>query len=142
MARMRGTTDAAMPGALVVERDADLRATLEEVPGCEGYRSMGVEDAATARDLLRASARPLVVLVSEGGPGLASDGVALLEDAGRLPRHAYLLLSTRPAAAPVVVNPHTRRVVPVVAEPFELDELLDAIGEAAACLMQPVLVEA
>lgn len=115
--------------ALVIERDADLRQTLELVLEDAGYAVAGVEDVSLAEAGLRVSPHPLVVLVSHGDP--ARRGRSLAEAAGSLPPHAYVLLSTRPQTAPHLLNPHTEHVVPVVAEPFDVDVLLAAVDDAS-----------
>ncbi len=114
---------------LVVEPDALLRETVEGMLSEVGYVTAGVGEADLAQAALQVSPYPLVVLVGHGDPLVA--GLSLLERAGSLPPHAYLLLSTHSQAAPSVSNPHTKRTVPVVAMPGDVDTLLALVAEAA-----------
>ncbi len=118
--------------ALVVEQDATLRETLELMLEDAGYVTVGVGEVGLARWALLVSPYPLVVLVGHGGPQVA--GLSLVEQVGSLPPHAYLLLSTYPRAAPSAHNPHTKRTVPVVAVPDDVETLLARVAEAAGRL--------
>lgn len=113
---------------LVVERDVTLRDTLEEALHETGYATAGVGDIDLARSALQISPYPLVVLVGHGDPSVHDH--SLVEEASALPPHAYLLLSTRPDQAPLVLNPHTQRVVPIVAEPCDLEALFTLVDAA------------
>jgi DNA-binding NtrC family response regulator len=121
---------------LVVERDRGLResfeASLEEL----GYLTAGTADSELAAAALYLSEQPMVVLLGHTGPWEV--GSALLRRLGALPPHAYVLLSAQPAAAPVVRNPTTRLVIPVLEIPCDLDMLLTGIEDAAMRLEQRV----
>lgn len=124
---------------LIVEREQDLRETLEQFLDETGYAVAATGELLLAEAALQVTDDPLVLLI---GPGCEREGVAdLLPRISQLPPHAYVLLSTLPARAPIVWNPHTRRPVPVVAAPFDLDGLLaeiDGAWAAASAIRNPV----
>ncbi len=114
---------------LVVERDRGLRESFETLLEELGYLAAGTADPELAAVALHLSEQPMVVLLGHTGPWEV--GSALLRRVPALPPHAYVVLSTQPAVAPVVYNPATRRVIPVLEIPCELDVLLAAIEDAA-----------
>ncbi len=113
----------------IVERDEALRETIILVLEGAGYTAGGVGDVGQALATLRDSPQPMVVLIGHGDPEV--EGLTLLEQVSNLPKHAYLLLSTHPQIAPSVSNPYTQRLVPIMAEPFDVDTLLAQVDEAA-----------
>lgn len=115
--------------ALVVEHDANLRQTLEDVLHEKGYICAGVSDMDLARAALQISPYELIVLVGHGDP--RDIEAPLVAEASALPRHAYLILSTRPDHAPQAYNPYTQRFVPVVAAPVDIDTLLTCVQDAS-----------
>jgi len=131
--------------ALVVEDDPDLRALLHELLEDAGYRpTMEASDGWQALAVLRRSLRPLVVLLDLGLPRL--DGAGLLRHMagaarrrrrghrGR-PRHAYVLVTASyEAAPPELVARVGAWQIPVVRKPFDLDELLAVVAQAAGRL--------
>lgn len=94
-----------------------------------GYATDCVGDVGLALEMLRDSPHPMVVVIGHGEPHV--EGLTILEQAGSLPPHAYLLLSTAPQVAPSISNPHTLYLVPVMAEPLDMDTLLACVDEAA-----------
>lgn len=116
-----------MRHVLVVEPDADLSVTLRLILEDAGYTVSSLADGTRAVDILRRAPASLLVLLSHGGPVCAGDRV--LAQVHILPPHGYLLLSTSPTKAPWTWNPHTRHVVPVMPEPFDIELLLKRIGE-------------
>ncbi len=115
---------------LIVERDHDLLETLELFLDDMGYAVAATSDPLLAEAALRVTDDPLVLVI---GPGCEWEAAAhLLPRVAQLPPHAYLLLSTLPARAPIVWNPHTSRPIPVVPAPFDLDGLLAEIDGAWA----------
>lgn len=123
---------------LIVERDRDLRETLEQCLDETGYAVAATGELLLAEAALRVTEDPLVLLI---GPGYEWEAAAdLLPRISQLPPHAYVLLSTLPARAPIAWNPHTCRPVPVVAAPFNLDGLLaeiDGAWAAASAIRKP-----
>lgn len=125
---------------LVVEHERALRATLQRLLEEMGYAAAGTSDPLLAEAALRVSAEPLVVLVGHGGERDLAAG--LLGRIAHLPPHAYVLLSSRPALAPAVSNPHTHRDVPIVPASCDVGTLLAHIDAAAARLAQMAMAAA
>ncbi len=121
-----------MVRVLIVERDALLRECLELMLEEAGYTVAGTADSVMALYALQVSSHPLVVLLRHGG--LEAPEMEILRQAPYLPKHAYLLLSSYPARAPLVRNPHTDCIVPVVPLPFGMDEVQCAVAEVASRL--------
>lgn len=119
-------------GVLVVARDALLCETLRDLLQEAGYTSVGVCALDLAWEALQTSPAPLVVLVEHGDPRFPCE--ALVAAASALPPHAYVFVSTRPEQAPQLRNPHTQRLVPVVAIPQDIALLTSQVDEACAYL--------
>ena len=114
-------------------RDQGLRDAVQVVAEEGGYEVQCCDDAMTAVEVLRVSPTPFVVILLHGG--VDREWAPVLSTSSTLPSHAYLLLSTRPQAAPVIWNRHTQRDIPVVAAPFDIAHLLGRIAGAAATLL-------
>lgn len=129
-----------MQAVLIVEQDEGLRQTLEMVMQDAGYPTLATGDPSLARAAMRLAQHPLVVLIGHGGPAnLARD---LLNGANTARPHAYIVISTHPAAAPYAWNVRTARRVPVIGAPFDLDVLLAQIEAASVALERPVAMGA
>jgi DNA-binding NtrC family response regulator len=129
-----------MTRVLVVEPDNDLRDTLETALNDAGYTVAGVAEMDLARAALRVSEHSLVVLVGTCAAGQPAS--CLAGNAGCYPPHAYVMLSTSPQHVPDLQNPHTRHHVPILAAPFELDDLLATVSAAGERLERlPVAAE-
>lgn len=125
---------------LVAHRDADMREALRMLLEDAGYavRLSADPDAAlaAARELTEAA----IVLFEIEPAGVAGSGfleLALLRAAEREaghapPRLAFVALTTWPEQLPRTLKRLLRTLdVPLVAEPFELDELLRVVATAA-----------
>jgi len=119
---------------LLVDEIPALRLLERSLLEDEGYTVAHTADGMTARPLLRASAKAMVVLLNT----TANDGSSLLAaaaDEALLRRHAYVLVTANPEG----LSPTWRRLLmrlsaPVVAKPFDLDALLHVVTAAAAHL--------
>lgn len=119
---------------LVVDDDRAIRETLRLALEEEGYSVIEAPDGAAALDILHATLQPMVVLLDLRMPRVSGDEV--LRRVARNPQ-----LTARNAFALVTANLHTlapasddlldRMHVPVIAKPFELDELLDVVERMA-----------
>lgn len=125
-----------MQAVMIVERDQDLRETLEMILEEAGYPALSTCDPALAEAALRVASHPLVVLVGHGG--ISSPAADLLRHTSALPPHAYVVLSTEPCTAPPVRNIYTHRGVPIVRAPFAVDELLAEVEMAAVAIQHSV----
>lgn len=119
---------------LVVDDDQDTRAVLCEVLEDEGYTVIVAADGSTALPFVRTYAHPLVVLLDQSLPGMT--GTELVESVlgdGQTPAgRAFLFLTASPErlAAPFTAQ-DWQQVVPVIAKPFDLEALLEAVAAAA-----------
>jgi DNA-binding NtrC family response regulator len=119
---------------LVVDDDSDTRTTLRMVLEDAGYAVREAEGGTAALDVLHTRPDGLVVLFDYRMPGV--DGDALMALAERehslVQRHAFVCMTASPhSLAPTLSALLTRYNVPLVAKPFDIDELLAVIEQAA-----------
>lgn len=136
-ALLRITVSDARSAVLVVDDNQDIRETVRLVLEDEGYTVLEAGDGMTALNILRDSPQSLVVLLDHIMPGI--DGTETLDLIGRdtqlARRHAYLMMTaSSTVGTPEIVTPDDEFEVPLVAKPFDLDELLGAVAQAAASL--------
>lgn len=135
---MEDDTERAQVSVLVVDDSADIRETLRLALECEGYRVLEAMDGQSALDLLRWSSQQLVVLLDHHMPGI--NGMEMLDviarDDALAGRHAYVMLTgDSPSGTLRLVSGREERAIPVVAKPFDLDDLLTAISRARDSLL-------
>jgi CheY-like chemotaxis protein len=119
-----------MPQVLVVDNDADLRESARFVLEDAGYEVLEAPDGEAAIELLRISTQRLVVLLDIVMPHLNGvDVLTLVRGDERLARHAFVVwtASRHPVPPELLDDLH----VSLVAKPFEMDELLAVVAEAA-----------
>lgn len=124
---------------LIVDDDAAIRQTLRAALEDEAYSVLEAGDGLAALGLLRESVEPLVTLMDLHMPVM--DGMRVLHavaaDEIVARRHRFLVVT----ANQDTINPEGHALLdrfsaPVIAKPFELDDLLDAV-EAAASHLEP-----
>lgn len=118
---------------LVVDDDLDIRDTLCLLLSDAGYEAVGCESGREALEVLRASQRPMVVLLDLLMPDV--NGIDVLEsveaDQTLATRHAYVLMT-----ADSRMQPETRPAlfqslaVDLIHKPFDVDVILDVVAEA------------
>ncbi len=127
----------AAPHILIVDDDQGVRETLRMALEDEGFAVYEAADGDEALRLLRMSRQPLVVVLDLRMPRMSGD--ALLRRVSRRERlpaqHAFLLVT----ASYDRLSPGNQRLLqrmktPVIAKPFDLDELLSLISHTAATL--------
>jgi CheY-like chemotaxis protein len=125
-----------MARVLVVDDDGDIRDMLREVLADEAHEVAEVTDGQAALEFLRATPHHWVVLVDYVMPVL--DGRAMLEavagDPSLARQHAYIAF---PATVTLDTSVEALRAtlgVPLLAKPFNLEQLFDAINQAEARL--------
>jgi CheY-like chemotaxis protein len=123
-----------MATVLIVEDDDVIRATMRMVLEDEGYAVYEAHDGQPALTYLRTSPQPLVVLLDLNMPGLDGEGVlrAVARDASLTDRHAFVLVTAKHGRTlPLTfINLLSELHVPILAKPFDLDELLAAVRQA------------
>jgi CheY-like chemotaxis protein len=129
-----------MRSVLLVENDPDLCLTLGDILQATGYQVLSAEHGAAALPLIRASPDAFIVLIEDSLPQM--DGQHLLAALAALPdlvqRHAYLFLTTRSNALPPSLTALLQQLqVGIVGMPFDLDNFLHAVAEAARHLDAP-----
>lgn len=111
---------------LVVEDDADLRASLEEALASAGWRVIGAEDGARALTMFGQLERCAAVVLDLLMPGMG--GRVFLDELRR---------TEKGATVPVVVATGRKNAwVPdasaVLRKPFQVDDLIHALQDVAA----------
>lgn len=116
------------PLILLVEDDAAIRETVSECLLSEGYRVDAAEHGAEALARLVEGERPALVLLDLVMPVM--NGAELVERVRREPSLAGvpLVLMTAAISAPGTPLP---RVDATLVKPFDLDDLLAAVGRLA-----------
>ena len=121
---------------LVVDDDLDIRVTLRMALEDEGYDVIEASDGIAALRALRASTKPMVVLLDLMMPRLDGEGVlAQVLDDHQLTQHYYLLVTAKHNVMPESLRALLGRLaVPVLAKPLDLDQLLDVVAAASSHL--------
>jgi CheY-like chemotaxis protein len=119
-----------MTQILLVSEEPAMRALLREIlEELGGYPVAEARDVTSALYVLRSSQESMVALF---GSMVSTSLLQAAIDEPALRRHAFVLLTAYPEG----VTPSSRALltaldVPVVAKPFTLDTLLDAVAAAA-----------
>jgi CheY-like chemotaxis protein len=121
-----------MARVLIVDDDLAIRETLRFVLEDAGHEVEEAGDGLMALDLLRAADHPTVVLLDLMMPRLDGAGVlgAVARDRVLASQHVYALITaTHQTLSLAFVNLLTSLSVPVVHKPFDIDLLLDLVGQ-------------
>jgi two-component system response regulator AtoC len=119
---------------LVVDDDDAIRDILRAILETEGYAVFEAPDGQAALDLLHRTTWPMVVLTNHTMPHLDGPGLfhALWQDLALANRHAYIYMT---AAERILEPAFLRKLeelhVPVLRKPFDIDELLTLLAQAA-----------
>lgn len=119
---------------LVVDDDRAIRDALRLALEEEGYAVAEAADGAIALDMLRAGNERRIVLLDYRMPRVDGGGVLTTVDSDpRLAgRDAFILITANlNTLALSVATVLSRLSVPIMAKPFDMDELLDAVAAAA-----------
>jgi CheY-like chemotaxis protein len=121
-------------GVLVVDDDIAFRTMMTMVLEDAEWDVLEASDGSEALATLRANLRRLVVLLDGRLPGMSGEDVlrAVKADPGLMARHAYVLVSgsTATPSPPLTALLRELRAL-VLAKPFSIDELLDAVQTQA-----------
>lgn len=126
-----------MAQILVVDDDADTRDALGLLLEEEGHQVVEAQDGLRALNLLRRTSFRWVVLFDYRMPTM--DGQAFLHAVAADPdlarRHAYIAMTASPHALDLALAEMRSALgVPLLHKPFGLDELVNAVAQAAARL--------
>jgi CheY-like chemotaxis protein len=118
---------------LVVEDDHAIREIEELLLHAEGYEVLEAPDGVVGLALLARNKGALVALVDYRMPHI--DGYELLQavaaGGNNLQRHAYILVTAnRDVISPRFEQLLSSHNIPIVAKPFDIDILLDAVAHA------------
>jgi CheY-like chemotaxis protein len=122
-----------MAPVLVVDDDYSIRETVRLLLDDAGYEVVEAEDGSVALQILRSSARPMVVLLDLMMPHVSGYEVldAVAQDPGVLHNHAYIMFTASPQARRLTIGRlGTRILVPCVEKPFDIDDLLSEVERA------------
>jgi CheY-like chemotaxis protein len=123
-----------MPRVLVVDDDEAIRETLRFVLEDAGYSVVEAVNGLDALDILYTSVEPLVVLLDILMPRLSGAGVlgVAAEDEQMAEHNAFVLVTANPSPFSKPFALLLERLgVAVVSKPFDIDDLLDAVVQAA-----------
>ena len=119
---------------LLVEDDQDIRETLRMALEDEGYVVYEAEDGLEALSMLRSSQTPLIVALDLRLPRLNGDALLLhVSKREHLPAHHCFLLVTanRETLSSASLRLLERMQVRIITKPFDLDDLLSLVANAA-----------
>ncbi len=122
-----------MAKVLIVDDDESIREMLGMMLEYSDHNVLHATNGIEALEVLRASSTRLVVLLDMYMPKL--DGRGVLQTVAADPHlstfHNYILLSADPDLHSFAVTSTPPFSVPVVAKPFTIDDLLNAVDQAA-----------
>jgi two-component system, OmpR family, KDP operon response regulator KdpE len=119
---------------LVIDDEQPIRTAVRFILEDEGYAVLEAPDGRVGLDLLRASNRPLIVLVDLLMPTMS--GSELLHLVAHEPavatRHAFIVFSAaREVSAPIMPFSVPHQVLFHLPKPFDLDDLVAVVEQAA-----------
>lgn len=127
-----------MSSVLVVDDDQAIRRMLSEVLTLEGYTVQTAEHGGPALDMMRASRDRLVVILGLVMPHVNGQDVleAVAADETLTFRHAIIMVTAQAQAAQMgqIAELRERLGVPLIALPFTVEQLVDAVAMASARL--------
>lgn len=126
-----------MTPVLVVDDDQDTREAIRLLLEDEGYAVAEAADGLQTLEVLRSHPDPLVVLLDLDLPRL--DGAGVLREVARdgqlAARLAFIVMTAVSYKHYAAAGELCRELaVPLIAKPFDLDTLLDAVAAAAGRL--------
>jgi CheY-like chemotaxis protein len=124
---------------LIVDDDTIIRETLRWLLEDGGYQVTEAPDGEQALAILRASDQPLVVLLDLMMPHVNGQEVieTIAADQQLATRHAYVVVTANAHLLSAAFRDRlTTLAIPLVAKPFDLDLLYEAVAKAAGRLPQ------
>lgn len=131
-----------MAHVLVIDDDEGIRAALRDLLEDVGHSVMTTSDLTLARTILMICVHPLVVLVNSrccdvrdlaGQPGVSLWQLPITDviHSGIRVRHRFIVMTTDVALVGATGrSPHAEIAIPILAQPFDIHEVLRLIGVA------------
>ena len=119
---------------LIVDDNPDIRATIRYALEEERYHVREAENGMAALAILRASMEHTVVLLDHLMPDMTGTDILgiIAGDPELAHRHSYVMMTADGrVSSPVIDTAPTLPPVPVVAKPFDIDDLLSAVRDAS-----------
>lgn len=116
-----------MSTILIVDDNEDLRSTLSDIIGSEGYTIMDAGDGNTALKLVKSS-DPDLVLLDMKLPGM--DGMKILEEIKKFDKNTIVIMLTAYGDVKGAVNAMKLGAFDYLTKPFDNEELLIIIKKA------------
>ncbi|MEO7002253.1 MAG: response regulator [Ktedonobacterales bacterium] len=120
---------------LVVDDDREIRRAVRYILEDAGYSVLEAPDGEVALQMLRKHKEPMVILLDLMMPRLDGAGVlrTVADDAHLARQRAFVLITANVRTMPLsFANLLTQLAVPVLAKPFDMDQLLELVA-AAEC---------
>ncbi|HEX2349185.1 MAG TPA: response regulator [Ktedonobacterales bacterium] len=138
----RDLASSARPSVCVIEDDDAIRQTVRMLLEDEGYQVIEAADGLSGYRLLRTAPVPLIAVVDHKLPRM--DGCDLLELAAQdeelRARHAFIFVTASPRRAEEDCGESIEELgAPLVAKPFDIEQLLEPVAEAARRLSAQAL---
>lgn len=118
-----------MTHVFVVVRDRGVSDSLQAACDDAGFSTTRWVASQLAIAALRMADTPVVVCLFHGG--LDHDCDDVLSAAPTLPAHVYLVINTHPHRVQRLWNVFTQRDIPVLPAPFDVNDLLELLADAA-----------
>ena len=121
----------------MVDDDAAIRETLHQLLEDEGYHVEQAPDGVAALDALRATQRPMVVLLDVMMPRLDGYGVLreVTRDESLAGKHRFVVMTASANTLTEALTQLMRQLdAPALIKPFSIDLLLDTLAKAASQL--------
>lgn len=122
---------------LVVDDEHDIRTMLRSVLEFEGYIVSEAADGQEGLAQLRASTRPLIVLLDYKMPRMNGEEMlhAVLADPDLDGRHAFIFVTANlPSFSPDLLQLLSAAEIPIIQKPYSIAKLLQEIERASARL--------
>ena len=118
---------------LIVDDEPDIRTMLRDLLQLEGYLVSDAADGMYGLDQLRASPRPLIVLLDYKMPRMNGEELlqAVMADPQLAHRHAFIFVTANlPSFSPALHQLLADAAIAVVQKPFQVMAILDEIERA------------
>ena len=118
---------------LIVDDEPDIRMMLRDLLQLEGYSVSDAADGVYGLDQLRASPRPLIVLLDYKMPRMNGEEVlqVVMADPQLAHRHAFIFVTANlPSFSPALHQLLADASIAVVQKPFQIAVILDEIERA------------